>query len=76
MADPTPAEVHAALAILAAAETAREVAAAHVTPPVQAEDPAAADASQTASVLAAVTVAPVVVDPYVARSLKDSPNGF
>ena len=93
--DPTPEQVHAALAILAAAETAREKAAEteHVTEqatashvPVASEpvSPAAPVESPTTSsapsepVPAAKPVPSLVeaVDPYLARSVKSSPNGF
>ena len=109
MADPTPAEVHAALAVLAAAEAAREahveptpvvpasvvpmasvpVSAATITPasPVVVETPALAEEIPTPTLSAAAAVipastgaappaAPVAIDPYLARSVKSSPNGF
>ena len=86
MADPTAEEVHAALAVLAAAEAAREV---RVEPPAVVVSPAPAVAAPAATVAAAtVIVAPAgiaapapaapaaPVDPYLARSVKSSPNGF
>jgi hypothetical protein len=74
MADPTPDEVAAAIATLQAFEHAREVAVAASTQPQVASSEAVAVA-QAVAVLAS-PVAVVAVDPYVARSLKDSPNGF
>ena len=103
MADPTPDEVRAALAILAAAETAREshvqsTPAAPVEPVKPSESPAvtAADLGLEEMPKAAEpTMTPPVddehvavgsslfrdptklkVDPYLARSVKSSPNGF
>jgi hypothetical protein len=90
MADPTADEVHAALAVLAAAEAAREahvLVAAPVEPVMPSESapvaPAAVDpAPQVVSapapaVAAAIAGSPAApVDPYVARSVKSSPNGF
>ncbi len=75
MADPTPAEVHAALAILAAAEAARE---AHVEP-VAAPAVVAVVPAPTATITPASPVVvemPAAVDPYLSRSVKSSPNGF
>ena len=69
MADPTPEEVYAALAVLAAAETAREKAAEteHVTE----------QATASHVPVASEPVSPAApVDPYLARSVKSSPNGF
>ena len=88
MADPTPEEVRAALAILAAAETAREshvYGAAPVEPVKPSEpfaEPNAAQVEQPAAavVVAEATSAPTLpaapIDPYLARSVKSSPNGF
>ena len=79
MADPTPAEVHAALAVLAAAEAARE---AHVEPPPVVETvstPAQATAAAAPVESAPVAPTPAVaatIDSYLARSVKSSPNGF
>ena len=96
MADPTPEEVRAALAILAAAETARE---SHVIPPPPAAPAAEAptpealtreteQAAETKHVMEQATASHVpvdsgpvspaapIVDPYLARSVKSSPNGF
>ena len=103
--DPTPEQVHAALAVLAAAEAAREahveptpvvpasvvpmasvsVSAATITPasPVVVETPAAVESPTTSSAPSepAPAAKPVpslveAVDPYLARSVKSSPNGF
>lgn len=82
MADPTPEEVHAALAVLAAAEAAREAAAAHVEPPQVVETvstPAQATAAAAPVESAPVAPTPAVaaaIDSYLARSVKSSPNGF
>jgi hypothetical protein len=69
MAEPTPDQVHAALAVLAAAEAAREatipVAPAVVPEPVVVTAPVVHVAEPVAA-----------VDPYLARSVKASPNGF
>ena len=93
MADPTAEEVHAALAVLAAAEAAREV---RVEPPAVVVSPAPAVAAPATTVAAATVIVaptsiaaptPVIVapapaapaapvDPYLARSVKSSPNGF
>ena len=85
MADPTPDEVRAALAILAAAETAREAEQVSAAAPEQVsaaapEQVSAVEHSEPAAPTAtprepAVDVAPVL-DPYLARSVKSSPNGF
>ena len=84
--DPTPEQVHAALAVLAAAETAREKAAEteHVTEqatashvPVASEPVSpAAPVDLAAAVPEATSAPPVSIDPYLARSVKSSPNGF
>ncbi len=67
--DPTAAEVAAAIATLQAFEHAREVA---TESPAQAEPHAAASVAEAAS----APVHPTAVDPYLARSVKSSPNGF
>ena len=76
MADPTPEEVRAALAILAAAETARE---SHVESTPAAPEPAPLESAVVSSEPTAepvVAAPPVSIDPYLARSVKSSPNGF
>lgn len=78
MADPTAAEVAAAIATLEAFEHAQHPVAAPVEPVkpavVAAEvipPPEAAPAP-----VALISAAPVAIDPYLARSVKSSPNGF
>ena len=76
MADPTPEEVYAALAVLAAAEVARE---SHVGSTPAAPEPAppvSAVVSSESTAEPIVAALPISIDPYLARSVKSSPNGF
>ena len=79
--DPTPEQVHAALAVLAAAEAARETeraTASHVSvdsEPVESPTTSSAP-SETAPAAKPVPSLVEAVDPYLARSVKSSPNGF
>ena len=68
MADPTAAEVAAAIATLQAFEHAREVATESPVLP--------APAALESPVVAAAPAPVVAIDPYLARSVKSSPNGF
>ena len=63
MADPTPAEVHAALAVLAAAEAARENVPAFVAPAVVTAELEAKLAEMTAAANVVPLVVPVAVVP-------------
>ena len=72
MADPTPAEVAAAIATLEAFEHAQHPVAAPVEPVKPGEEPAVV----AAEVIPPPEAAPVAIDPYLARSVKSSPNGF
>ncbi len=85
--DPTAAEVAAAIATLQAFEAAQHPVAAPVEPVKPSTEPAlaeeiptpivfAAAANTPASTGAAPTVTSVAIDPYLARSVKSSPNGF
>ena len=71
--DPSADEVAQDIATLQAFEHAREAAVAASTQPQVAEHAAAVEAAIT--VLAAPVVV-VAIDPYLARSVKSSPNGF
>jgi hypothetical protein len=77
MADPTAAEVAAAIATLQAFEHAREVATESPVLPAPAalESPFVLSESAVEPVVAAAP-APAAIDPYLARSVKSSPNGF
>ena len=70
MADPTAAEVAAAIATLEAFEHAQHPVAAPVEP---SEEPAVPVEVHAAVVPEEV---PAKIDPYLARSVKSSPNGF
>ena len=74
MADPTPAEVAAAIATLEAFEKAHEIPA--LAEEIPTPTLSAAAAVIPASTGAAPPAAPVAIDPYLARSVKSSPNGF
>ena len=74
--DPTAAEVAAAIATLQAFEHARETAIAESTQP-QVESPTTSSApSEPAPAAKPVPSLVEAVDPYLARSVKSSPNGF
>ena len=77
MADPTAAEVAAAIATLQAFEAAQHPVAAPVEPVKSVESPTTSSAPSE-PVPAAKPVPSLVeaVDPYLARSVKSSPNGF
>ena len=78
MADPTAAEVAAAIATLEAFEHAREVATESPVLPAPAalESPVVSSESAVEPVVAAAPAPVVAIDPYLARSVKSSPNGF
>ena len=74
--DPTPAEVAAAIATLQAFEAAQHPVAAPVEPVKSSTEPAAQVEQPAAAAVAEATSAPAALDPYLARSVKSSPNGF
>ena len=86
--DPTAAEVAAAIATLQAFEAAQHPVAAPVEP-VKSSEEATETAAETEHVTEQAAAshvpvvsepvspaAPVAIDPYLARSVKSSPNGF
>ena len=72
--DPTPEQVAAAIATLEAFEHAQHPVAAPAEPVKLSEVIPAEIIDSQPIIVEPITAAPV--DPYVARSLKDSPNGF
>ena len=74
--DPTSEEVAAAIATLQAFEAAQHPVAAPVEPVKSSTEPAAQVEQPAAAAVAEATSAPAAIDPYLARSVKSSPNGF
>lgn len=75
MADPTAAEVAAAIATLQAFEKAHEGATETAAETEHVTEQATASHVPVASEPVS-PAAPVAIDPYLARSVKSSPNGF